>query len=429
MIVVGVQCASRALEKEEVMGKLAITGGDAVRTSPWPSWPIRGKREEELLLAVCRSGDWAAANRPMEAAFSEKFAAFSRAKYTVCLMNGTVALQLALEALDIGAGDEVIVPGYTWQATAAACLDVNAIPVVVDVDPETYCIDPALVEAAITPRTRAIIPVHLYCCMADMDAIRTIADEHGLRVVEDCAQSHGSRWRDLGAGAIGDIGAFSMQHSKVLTSGEGGAVITNDDNLYERLCALRHCGRPREGEKSPIQSGNYRMSEFQAAVLLAQLDRLEEQVDRRDENATYLNRRLAEIPGINPMKRHPQITRQSYFSFVFRYDPTAFGDAPRSAFTQALSAEIGLSPWIIFQPLSHARLYNPQTKRRHRWSEEYWRAIDPARFDLPVCERAYRAECVAFHHPFLLGTHDDMDDFADGVRKIHENAVELRGLE
>lgn len=401
------------------MSSLAIHGGEPVRTKPWQSWPIRGEREEELLLEVCRSGDWAAANRPMEAEFAERFAAFSRAKYAVCLMNGTVTLQLALEALDIGAGDEVIVPGYTWQATAAACLDVNAIPIIVDVDPETYCIDPAQVEAAITPGTRAIIPVHLYGCMADMDRIMEIARKHGLGVIEDCAQSHGSRWREMGAGAIGDIGSFSMQHSKVITSGEGGAVTTNDDDLYDRLCALRHCGRPRQGEKSPIQSGNYRMTEFQAAVLLAQIERLEDQTNLRDENAQYLNRLLAQIPGIEPMKRHPQITRQAYFSFVFRYDPSVFG-APRAAFIQALSAEINLGPWIIFEPLNRATLYNPQTKKRHHWSEEYWQAIDPSRFELPVCEKAWRDECVAFHHPFLLGSKADMDDFAAGVSKVYE---------
>ena len=402
------------------MGKLAINGGEPVRTRPWPGWPIRGEREEELLLQVCRSGDWAAANRPMEAEFSEKFAAFSRAKHAVCLMNGTVTLQLALEALDIGAGDEVIVPGYTWQATAAVCLDVNAVPIIVDVDPETYCIDPDLVEEAITPRTRAIIPVHLYCCMADMDRIMEIARKHGLRVVEDCAQTHGSRWREMGAGAIGDIGSFSMQHSKVLASGEGGAVITNDDSLNDRLCALRHCGRPRQGDKSPIQSGNYRMTEFQAAILLAQLERLENQTNLRDENAQYLNKRLAEIPGIKPMKRHPQITRQAYFSFAFRYDSAAFDGMPRSAFLKALSAEIGLPPHIIFEPLNKCTLYNPQTKKRHHWSEEYWQAINPSRFDLPVCDKAYREECAAFHHPFLLGAKADMDDFADAVAKVYE---------
>ena len=411
------------------MAKLAINGGNPVRTKAWQEWPIRGEREEELLLEVCRSGDWAAANRPMEAEFAEKFAAFSRAKYAVCLMNGTVALQLALEALDIGAGDEVIVPGYTWQATAAACLDVNAIPVIVDVDPETYCIDPALVEAAITPRTRAIIPVHLYGSMADMDRIMEVARKHDLKVIEDCAQTHGSRWREMGAGAIGDVGSFSMQHSKVLASGEGGATITNDDNLYDRLCALRHCGRPREGEKSPIQSGNYRMTEFQAAVLLAQIERLEEQVNLRDENAQYLNKRLAEIPGIRPMKRHPQITRQSYFSYAFRYDSSGFQGAPRSAFLKALAAEIGLAPWIIFEPLNRATLYNPQTKKRHRWSEEYWQAIDPGRFELPVCEKAHREECAAFHHPFLLGSKADMDDFADGVAKVQANAGELAEID
>ena len=411
------------------MTRLAIKGGSPVRTKAWQSWPIRGEREEELLLQVLRSGDWAAANRPKEAEFAEKFAAFSRAKYAVCLMNGTVALQLALEALDIGAGDEVIVPGYTWQATAAACLDVNAIPIIVDVDPETYCIDPALVEAAITPRTRAIIPVHLYGCMADMDQIMEIARKHGLNVIEDCAQTHGSRWREVGAGVIGDVGSFSMQHSKVLAAGEGGAAITNDDKLYDRLCALRHCGRPREGEKSPIQSGNYRMTEFQAAILLAGLKRLEDQVNLRDENVQYLNKRLAEIPGIRPMKRHPQITRQSYFSYVFRYDSSGFHGAPRSAFLKALAAEIGLAPWIIFEPLNHATLYNPQTKKRHRWSEDYWRAIDPGRFELPVCDKAHREECAAFHHPFLLGSTADMDDFADGVAKVQENAGELGSIE
>jgi len=411
------------------MGKLAVNGGTPVRgDKPWPTWPIKGEREEELLLQVLRSGDWAAANRPMEAEFSEKFAAFARARYVVCLMNGTVALQLALEALDIGAGDEVIVPGYTWQATAAACLDVNAIPIMVDVDPETYCIHPDLVEAAVTPHTRAIIPVHLYGCMADMDRVMEIARKHDLKVVEDCAQTHGSRWRDMGAGAVGDVGAFSMQHSKVLASGEGGACITNDDNVYDRLCALRHCGRPRQGERSPIQSGNYRMTEFQAAVLLAQLERLEDQTNLRDENAIYLNSRLAQIPGIKPMRRHPQITRQAYFSFVFRYDQEAFG-ASRAVFLKALAAEIGLTPHIIFQPLNRANLYNPQSKRRHHLSEDYWEAIDPSRFELPVCEKAFREECVAFHHPFLLGTCADMDDFADGVVKICENRGELGDVE
>ena len=409
------------------MRKLAISGGEPIRTKGWRTWPIKGEREEELLLQALRSGDWAAGNRPMEEEFCQKFAAFSRANHCVCLMNGTVTLQLALEALDIGAGDEVIVPGYTWQATAAACLDVNAIPIIVDVDPETYCIDPVLVEAAITPRARAIIPVHLYGSMADMDRIMEIARRHDLKVVEDCAQTHGSRWREMGAGVIGDIGSFSMQHSKVITSGEGGVCLTNDDNLYDRLCALRHCGRPRQGEVSPIQSGNYRMTEFQAAVLLAQLERLEDQTNRRDENAIYLNSRLSEIPGIKPMLRRPQVTRQAYFSFVFRYDPDVWG-APRRAFLQALAAEINLGPWIIFEPLNKATLYNPQTKKRHHWSEEYWQAIDPSRFQLPVCERAYHMECAAFHHPFLLGAKTDMDDFANGVAKVYENREELKDV-
>jgi L-glutamine:2-deoxy-scyllo-inosose/3-amino-2,3-dideoxy-scyllo-inosose aminotransferase len=174
-----------------------------------------------MLAEVLGSGRWAY-DGPVESEFERRFAELQTARYGLCVANGTVALQLALEALDIGVGDEVIVPGFTWQATVATVVDVNAMPVLVDADPETYCPDPSLVEAAITPRTRAIVVVHLYNSLTDMDRILEIARRHGLYVVEDCAHSHGSRWRGQGVGSIGDIGTFSFQASKTLTAGEGG---------------------------------------------------------------------------------------------------------------------------------------------------------------------------------------------------------------
>jgi len=407
------------------MGNLAITGGKPVRTKPWPKWPVHDEREVELINEVTRSGVWSF-DGPKEWEFGEKFAAFSGAKYGLCVANGTVALQLALEALDVGAWDELIVPGLTWQATAAAALDINAIPILVDVDPETYTIDPKAVEAAITDRTKAIIPVHLYGCRADMDAITAIAKKHKLKVIEDCAHQHGSQWNGKGAGSIGDLGAFSLQQTKILTSGEGGVVLTSDRNLMLRVYSLRNCGRLyKDTEGQHVQSGNYRITEFQAAILLAAFERLESQTLLRDENAQYVNAKLAEIDGITPMKRHPQVTRQAYYYFTFRYDPDKFKGLPLAKMREALTAEIGLPVEQLYQPLNNCELYQPLTKRRYHINEEYWKAIDPRRFSLPVCERVRNVEGIGMHHAVLMGTKNDMDDVVRGIEKIKENLDEL----
>jgi L-glutamine:2-deoxy-scyllo-inosose/3-amino-2,3-dideoxy-scyllo-inosose aminotransferase len=337
-----------------------------------------------------------------------------------------VAIQLALEALDIGAYDEVIVPGNTWQATAAACIDVNAIPILVDIDPETYCLDVAKAEEAITERTRALIVVHLYGAMADMDAVLALARKHDLKVVEDCAHQHGSQWNGKGVGALGDVGAFSLQLSKVLTPGEGGLTLTDNWELFQRLYSLRNCGRPYQQGSPTVQSGNYRMTELQAALLLEQMEHMEQRVNYRDENAQYLNKRLAGIPGIHPMKRYTQITRQSYYSYSFRYDSAAWEDIPGRVFREALSAEIGLYVDGTYEPLNNCSLYRPHTKRRHYLNESYWKAIDPARFDLPVCQKAYEDEAMVIWHNFLLAERADIDEIAQSVEKLYEFRRELR---
>jgi L-glutamine:2-deoxy-scyllo-inosose/3-amino-2,3-dideoxy-scyllo-inosose aminotransferase len=397
--------------------------GPAVATAQWPR---PAGREIELLTQVVQSGNWGF-DGPFEAEFERKFAAYQGAEYGLCVANGTVALQLALEALDVGAGDEVIVPGITWQATAAAALDINAVPVLADIDPGTYCIDPVEVERLVTPRTRAIIVVHLYGSLADMDRILAIGDRNGIPVIEDCAHAHGSRWRDRGTGSLGTLGCFSFQRFKTLTAGEGGFVTTSDPRLRERIYSLRNCGRRRDGSVEenwrPIQSGNYRMTEFQSAVLLAQLDVFDEQATQRDRNVARLEASLAKLPGVAPMDCPPQRTRISPYEFVFKFCQDEWAGLSASGFRRALEAELGIEVDTINEPLNAAPLYMPHTKRRYRISDEYWAAIDPARFELPVAERAY-AEAVSLPHKVLLDE-DAVSAVADAIAGLHEHRREL----
>lgn len=421
------------------MSKLAIRGGKPIRNirkNPWPKWPQFGDAERKSLNKVLDSGEWSY-NAPMERKFNEAFKGLIKTRYAISVANGTVALQLALEALDIGYGDEVIVPGLTWQATAAAVLDVNAVPILVDVEPDTWCISPAEAERAITPKTRAIIAVHLYGCIADMDAILTIARKHKLAVIEDCAHQHGSVWKNKPVGSIGNIGSFSFQLSKLLTAGEGGALTTDSRELFMRLDALRNCGRrPVEetgkkgggvyvSEGDLVQSGNYRISDFQAAILVEQLRRMPAQVKRRDRNAIYLNGLLSKIPGISPMKRDRRTTLQSYYNFAFRYDPSAFKGLAVGRFRQALAKELAITVEPCYIPLSNCSLYRPLTKRRYNINKSHFRRIDPTRFKLPVSLKAYRKESVCLHHAVLLGTRRDMDQIAEAIVKIRENVDQL----
>ncbi|WP_072994031.1 DegT/DnrJ/EryC1/StrS family aminotransferase [Pseudozobellia thermophila] len=425
------------------MKKLAIQGGRPIRnvkTNPWPQWPVWGKGEEKALIDVLNSGVWSY-NGPKETEFNKEFAKFTGTAYSICTVNGTVTLQIALEALGIGIGDEVIIPGLTWQATAATVIDVNATPILVDVLDDTWCIDPEAIKRAITPNTKAIIPVHLYGGFADMDAIMEIAKAHNLYVIEDCAHKHGGEWKGKKAGSIGHIGSFSFQLSKHLTAGEGGAVTTDDPILAERLDALRNCGRRPEstmaqsGDKGIgdygddgnfIQSGNLRITEFQAAILVEGLKRLPQQNALRDANGAYLNGLIKEIPGITPLRRDPRETQKAYFNFAFRYDRDQFKDLPVSRFRSALEAELGIVVDACYEPLNNCSLYVPHTKpARHKLSEAYWDAIDPKRFSLPVCERLFADESVCLHHKVLMGSQADMDMMAAAIQKIYDNAEEL----
>lgn len=422
------------------MTTLAILGGSPARdtkTHPWPKWPVWDEKEEKALVEVLNSGVWSY-NGPKETEFNKNFAEYTGTKYALSAANGTVTLQMALEACGVGIGDEVILPGLTWQATAATILDVNATPILVDVCEDTWCIDPKEMEKAITPRTKAIVVVHLYGCFADMDEVMRIARKHNLYVIEDCAHKHGGEWNGQKAGSIGDIGSFSYQLSKHLTAGEGGSLTTNSFELFERLDALRNCGRRPEPQNTSgadkgegqyfdagnfLQSGNYRITEFQAAILIEALKRLPEQNKVRDENGIYLNSLLADIPGVMPMKRDSRETKEAYFNFSFRYNQAEFKGLPVQKFRDALTAELGIDVAASYIPLNKCSLYVPLTKpARHKLSDEYWAAIDPARFNLPVCDKIHFESSACIHHKILMGTKADMDLVAAAIRKVYDNA-------
>lgn len=426
------------------MSQLAINGGKKIRETGWPVWPIIGDCETEKILEVVKSGVWSY-NGPQEKKFSQEFAEYIGTEHAICVANGTVSLQIALEALGIGYGDEVIVPGLTWQATAAVCVDVNAVPILVDVEEESWCIDPQKVEEAISERTKAIIVVHLYGSNPKMDEIMALVKKHNLYLIEDCAHQHGTILNGKRVGSLGDVGSFSFQQSKVLTSGEGGAVTTNSRELAEKMDALRNCGRkpvrlnseaPPEGQEEVshgfyveegnfIHSGNYRITEFQAAMLSCQLSRLDEQLKKRDQNAIYLNQRFQEIEGITPMRREPGVELQSYFNFVFRYDKNGFHGLDVKKFRATLSAELGTEIEACYEPLNNCQLYKPLTKNRYKLSQEYIEQINPERFSLPVCENAYHNESMALHHSILLAEKSDMDDIVNAILKIQEHVDEL----
>lgn len=407
------------------MSKLALFGGSKVRSTPFPSWPVHDHRDLAALESVLKSGVWGIGGTKVDA-IEAAFAAFQDSRHAVAVFNGTVALEVALRAAGIGAGHEVIMPAYTFMATPAATLAVNALPVFADIDPATYTMDPADAERRITSATKALMPVHIGGCPSDMDAFRDIAKRHGLVLIEDACQAWGAAWRGTKVGAIGSMGAFSFQSSKNLNSGEGGMLVTNDDGLYELAWSYHNCGRVKNGKwyQHEVLGLNYRMTEFQAALLLVQLERLPEQARRRAENASSLDRKLASVDGILPPGRRPEVTAHAHHLYILRYDASCFEGVPRARFLEALSAEgIPCSPGYV--PLYAEGFVRNLTRDAHLRGL-YGDRIDYSRVSLPATERACKEEGVWLSQTMLLGEGRDMDDIAVAIRKIRENAAELR---
>jgi dTDP-4-amino-4,6-dideoxygalactose transaminase len=364
---------------------------------------------------VIRSGAWwGGSNVPK---FEKEFAALHEAAYGICVTNGTAALEVCLRALGIGCGDEVIVPPYTFIATASSVLSVSATPVFVDIDPHTLNIDPRLIEAAITPRTKAIIPVHIAGCPADLDGVLELARKHNFYVIEDAAQAHLAGWRGRKVGAIGHLGTFSFQASKNLNAGEGGIILSNDEELADRVWSVANVGRVRSGKwyEHHVLGGNFRMTEFQAALLLAQMSRLEEQTQRRSDNAAYLTSLLANIPGVTLLCTDPRVSTHAYHIYIFRYDPAGFGNRPVSEFIRALNAE-GIPCSMGYVPLYKERVFQDKTAGRGAWCRT-GRPIHYAAVDCPVCEQVCQ-DAVWLFQTMLLGTRTDMEDIAEAIRKI-----------
>ncbi|GAB4478913.1 MAG: hypothetical protein Kow00124_23910 [Anaerolineae bacterium] len=406
--------------------KLALLGGEPVRTEPYPHWPVFDERDIEAVTAVLTSGRWGGYPYPgpQTAAFCQEFAAMQGGGHAVAMANGTVTMEVALRAADIGWGDEVIVPAYTFQATAAAPMAAGAIPVIVDVDPQTYCIDPAAVEAAITPRTKAIIAVHLGAQMADMDAIMAIAEPHNLIVIEDCAHAHGATWRGRGAGTIGHFGSFSLQSSKILTTGEGGVLLCRTPELAARAASIIDCGRPHdEAGMGYTMGANYRMTELQAALGRVALQRFPDQVRQREEALAYLEESLSEVPGVRLLKRDLRHTTRSFYRYIFAIDPAAFG-AGHDVVCHALAAE-GIPCWNGYPAMHHYDLFQPGLSKLPVPSAfpEYFR------FDqmtLPVAERACEHEAVWLDESVFRDGRQGIDDAVAAIRKIQANAAALR---
>jgi len=394
---------------------LAVDGGTPVRSTPFHRWPVHDEREVDALREVVESGNWGGFPSPNvhAARFAEAFASYQTARYGICTSSGTTALEVALKAAGVRRGDEVIVPALTFVATAGAPLYMGAVPVFVDVDADTWCIDADQIEVTITDRTRAILPVHLGSRMADMDRVMEIARRRGLRVIEDCAHMQGGFWQGRGAGSIGDLGCFSFQNSKLMTAGEGGIILTSDDDFASLCHSYVDCGRVRSGDAAPKSQGlfgyNYRMTEFQAAVLEVQLERFPEQTRVREENKAYLTGLLQHVEGVSTLRDDERITAKSGYGFYLKYSPEANGGVPRDRFFIALRYEGIPASGAFYEPVYRDKLF--------AWRDA---GIDADYSDVhcPVAERVAYHETVWLPHQVFLGPREDIDDIAAAIEKV-----------
>lgn len=412
-------------------GKPALLGGKPVRESGFPSWPIAGPADDRAVLDVLHSGHWTRSyGGQVSNKFEEIYAQVTGAKHCIATANGTSALFASLGALGISPGDEVILTPYTFVATLNVVFLQFALPIFVDIDPDTFQIDPEKIEAAITPNTRAILPVHIGGNVADLDRILAIGKKHKIPVVEDACQAHLAEWRGRKVGTWGDTGCFSFQNSKNWNCGEGGAVLCNDADLAERVYAFHNNSRGRSASGYNFsyvggRGANLRITEFQTALLISQMEHVPEQTRRRTENADYLTSMLKQIPGIKPAKMYEGCTVNAYHLYMFRYDPAGFSGLPRSRFLQALGAE-GIPCMSGYTPLNkegttlatlktraYDRIYGPDALKQ-------W----PDRTQCPANDKLCQ-EAVWFSQTMLLGPRSDMDSIAGAIAKIQAHASDL----
>jgi len=437
----GVVLASDVFSEIRISGvstnrQAALLGGEPVHGGGWPGWPVwDASRDEEQVLKVLRSGVWSRAGVVEE--FERKWAETIGTKRCLSVVNGTNALIAALVNLGIGGGDEVIIPSYTFIATAIAVLQTGAMPVFADTDPDTFQVDPDKIESKITSRTRAIMPVHILGLPADMERIIEIAGKHRLLVIEDACQAPLAGINNKKVGSFGHAGCFSFQNSKNLPIGEGGAITSNDEELMDRCYSYHNYGNPYGTSVGAVGAGTIiagtklRLTEYQAAIGLSQMKRLETQTRTREVNAAYLKSRIETVPGIIPYRLYASVTRAVFHLFPFRYIKEEFQGLSRELFLKALTAEGipcsgGYAPLNKMPYLSQA--FGSKNFRKMYPSEmlDFERYLEQNQ--CPVNDRLCNEEAVWIPQNVLLAARTDMDDIARAIEKIHANAGAIKEL-
>ena len=411
----------------------ALLGGTPAIGHSWPSWPVwNPDKDEPGLLKVMRSGVWSR-NRVVDE-FERRWAEILDIKRCLTVVNGTNALNASLAQYEVGWGDEVLVTPYSFIASVSCVVFNGAIPVFVDVDPETFQMDPAKIEEKITPETRAIIPVHILGLPCEMDPIMEIARKHDLIVIEDACQAWLAEYDHKKLGTFGHAGCFSFQNSKNIPMGEGGAIVSNDDAFMDRCYSYHNYGNPYgsvAGELSPgaVRIGTkLRLTEYQAAIGLAQLERLEGETELRNQNASLLKSEIETTPGITHYRLYPKVNRAAFHLFPFRYDQQEFKGLSRSKFIAALKSE-GVPCYDGYRPL------NKMPFLKNTLESKFYRKFYPsAKLDYnrymeanhcplndQLCE-----EAIWIPQNVLLGDTNDMKQIGVAISKIYENAESLK---
>ena len=413
---------------KEVADKPALLGGKPVRTNGFPDWPVIQPSDDAAWLKVMHDKNWCSLNGNVASNFESAFAERNQSPHCVAIANGTNALYASLHAAGVGPGDEVLLPPYTFVATLNAVLLHYALPVFVDSDFGSHQMDPAKIEERITGRTKAIIPVHIGGNPADMDGISAVAKKHNLPVIEDACQAHFAEWRGKQVGSWGDAGCFSFQVTKILPSGEGGAVLANSEKMADGVRAFYNNGRSPHSKYGSgyIQNGsNLRMTEFQAQLLLLGLDRIEDQLKRREQNAEYLSQLMKEIPGVEPATLYDGVTRCAYYLYMFKVDPEKLNGLSRNRFVEALRKE-GISCSTGYSPLNKLDFLKKELSSRF-YKKLFPESVLSNYSDSNECPENDRL-CEAgawLYHEQLLGTKEDIEQIAFAMRKIANHSEAL----
>ncbi len=411
-------------------GKLALLGGEPVRKNKsWPTWPYIDDQMVEAVVKTTKSGIWCriqAANGAV-ARFEQEYARFIGSRFCVATGSGTQSLHTCVEALGIGPGDEVVTSPYTDPGTVQGILSARALPVLADLDPASYQLDPNDIEKRITENTRAIMPVHMMGQPCDLERIMAIARKHRLAVIEDAAQAHLAEYQGKKLGTIAPLGCFSFQTSKTIACGEGGAIVGDDEALMDKCYTVHNHGTSRRG-RTEVIGPKYRMNEFQAALLFAQLGTAQERFRRRNENAAYLTSRLKGCPAVLPQKLYPGTASGSFYLYTMSYKKEHFNGLDRARFLKAVEAEgVSLSPYIerglhrepwidhIVKDKCYQKNYSARRLKEFR-----------EQMSCPNCDRVCEEMAMIWASGPLLGSRADMDDIADAILKVYENRDQLR---